>query len=343
VRALAVTLIVLVGLTGAAIDARGQCSSSASSCVSCHEAQRLHPVLADGRPWHGDHGFGDLCAACHGGDPVATSKDAAHSGMHGPLVNPEQSCAGCHAGDAVQRAARYRATVAPAPSTGPPAPPSTLGSSGAAPSSSATANRLLAAVAVGLGLLLVVLVAGKRQRIRPLEWLRAKSWSAIVAGAGLGATVTISEAVCGRPISASGAFDKLAAYLGDALFPRSPYYAYVMRPGITWQVWLMLGVLLGSFASAKLARVARVRWLPDAEWVEHFGRRRSVRLIVGFLGAVLMQVGAGIAGGCTSGLAISGGAVLSPAAFVFMAGMFAGGIPTALSWARLRRGMQEKK
>jgi hypothetical protein len=52
--------------------------------------------------------------------------------------------------------------------------------------------------------------------------------------------------------------------------------------------------------------------------------------------AVLVQIGAGIAGGCTSGLAISGGAVLSPAAFVFMAGMFAGGIPAAWLWYRGR-------
>ena len=66
-------------------------------------------------------------------------------------------------------------------------------------------------------------------------------------------------------------------------------------------------------------------------------------MLVGFAGAVLVQLGADIAGGCTSGLAISGGAVLAPAAFVFMAGMFAGGIPTAWLWSRLgsRRGREE--
>jgi len=62
-----------------------------------------------------------------------------------------------------------------------------------------------------------------------------------------------------------------------------------------------------------------------------------VRLLVAFFGAMLVQLGAGIAGGCTSGLAISGGALLSPAAFVFMGGMFASGIPTAWLWGRLRR------
>jgi hypothetical protein len=48
-----------------------------------------------------------------------------------------------------------------------------------------------------------------------------------------------------------------------------------------------------------------------------------------FAGSLLTEIGGGIAGGCTASLAVSGGAVLAPAAFVFMAGMFASGIPTA--------------
>ena len=50
----------------------------------------------------------------------------------------------------------------------------------------------------------------------------------------------------------------------------------------------------------------------------------------GLLGAILLEYAAGIAGGCTSGLAISGGMLLVPAAFLFIAGMFASGIITAL-------------
>jgi uncharacterized protein len=36
-----------------------------------------------------------------------------------------------------------------------------------------------------------------------------------------------------------------------------------------------------------------------------------------------LEYAAGIAGGCTSGLAISGGMLLAPAAFLFIMGMFA--------------------
>lgn len=198
------------------------------------------------------------------------------------------------------------------------------------------ANRVLAFCAVLLGLVLFLISRrGRKIARRPvMDWLRDKSWSPYGAGALLGVIVAFSEVFCGRPIAAAGAFDKLAAYLGRWLFPHSQYYAHVMSPGITWQVWLVLGVLVGAFASSKLSGEVRRRWLPDTQWQERYGPSRMVRLTISFVGAALVQIGAGIAGGCTSGLAISGGAVMAPAAFLFMAGMFAGGIPTAWLWSR---------
>jgi len=172
---------------------------------------------------------------------------------------------------------------------------------------------------------------------RPLgAWLREKTWSPYAAGVLLGLVVALSEVICGRPLAASGAFDKLAAYPGRWLFPTSQYYGHVMIPGITWQVWMIVGVLAGSFAASKVSGEVRLRWLPDTHWQPRYGGSRKLRLLIAFVGAMLVQVGAGIAGGCTSGLAISGGAVLAPAAFLFMAGMFAGGIPAAWLWHRGR-------
>ena len=281
---------------------------------------------------------------------MAPSRDAAHVGLVPPLDDVPRSCAGCHAEDAAARAARYRATATQPSSTAGAAPPTTPPAPGAGSGASAgptpSIDRVLVVLGAALAAILAAIVARDRHalsRVRPVAWLRAKIWSAYAAGAGLGVIVAASEALCGRPIAASGAFDKLAAYPGRALFPASPYYAYVMHPAITWQVWLMVGVLVGAFTSARLAGVAHRRWLPDTGWTELFGARRSVRLLVAFVGAVLVQLGAGIAGGCTSGLAISGGAVLSPAAFVFMAGMFAGGIPTAWLWLRLVRARPTEK
>lgn len=333
--------IALLGGLAFARPAAAQCPANASSCITCHETQGVRSVLQGAQSWHVDHAFGDLCAGCHGGDREAITEGAAHLGMRAaPLVDSEASCAGCH-DDHVALADRYRPLLARAAEERALPPPS---SSTAAPDAStpiSIANVVLAGAALVLALVLFLLrgelvpARGARRALR--AWLTAKSWNPYLAGAGLGVIVAVSEGVCGRPLFASGAFDKLAAYVGRPLFPSSQYYQYVMSPGITWPVWLMVGVLGGAFLSSRLSGEARIRWLPDTQWVERFGPSRTVRFALAFVGAMLVQIGAGIAGGCTSGLAISGGAVLAPAAFLFMAGMFAGGIPTAMLWYRGRR------
>lgn len=333
VRSLLVS-VSAIAIVALAQPVYAQCASNASSCVTCHETQGLRPVLQSAQPWHVDHGFGDLCASCHAGDPAATAKEQAHLGLRQPLGDPALACAGCHTEDASARAERYLATPANT-SAAPPARPTA-----AAPAGASTTNRVLALLAALLTIALALVVRRElATERRPLRgWLRDKTWNPYAAGVLLGLVVAFSEVVCGRPLAAAGAFDKLAAYLGAWLFPSSQYYGHIMTPGITWQVWLVVGVLAGAFVSSKLSGEARWRWLPDTQWEPRFGASRKLRLAIAFFGAVLVQVGAGIAGGCTSGLAISGGAALAPAAFLFMAGMFAGGIPSAWLWYRGRAG-----
>lgn len=308
--------------------ASAQCASNASSCVTCHESQGQHPILQSEAKWHVDHGFGDLCAGCHGGSPESPEKALAHIGLRNPLEDASVSCAGCH-GNADELIAVYRSLDRPSS-----APPPALNVD-VESTESATVDRILAVLIALFTLAIFLLVRGRpRQSLGDL--LRAKEWNPYLSGALLGSVVAVSAIVCGRPLAASGAFDKLAAYPGSALFGGAQYYQFVMSPGINWQVWMIFGLLIGSFAASKFSGEVRVRWLPDTQWEDRFGTSRKVRFIVAFIGAVLVQFGAGIAGGCTSGLAISGGAVLAPGAFVFMAGMFLGGIPTALLWYRGR-------
>lgn len=324
-------VLVLFGFCGAAAFA--QCSSDASSCVGCHEAQGLRTVFKGLQPWHLDHGFGDLCSSCHGGDRNEPDQQLAHVGLRQPMSETALSCGGCHPGDVAARVETYVTSAR-----------ARAGALRAAPPLPAvhdpTANVVLGVACTGLAVLLgLVAVKRRRDLFQPREavaqgCLRARTWSPIAAGSLLGAVVATSEVFWGRPIGVSGAFDKLSAYAGAALFPNSQYYAYLMKPGITPQVWVVAGLFAGSFAASALSGELRGRWLPDRQWERRFGSARLVRFVIAFLGGVLVQFGAGIAGGCTSGLAISGGAVLAPAAFLFMVGMFAGGIPTALLWYR---------
>lgn len=169
---------------------------------------------------------------------------------------------------------------------------------------------------------------------RPGNWLvaqiRKPQWSPYAAGAMLGLTVALSLLVAGQMPGSSGAFENLIAYIGQKVVPQNIYFKFVMPPGITWQVWLLLGVFLGALASAWLSHDFKWRHVPEKQWVAIFGPQRWKRWTVAFVGGIILEIGAGIAGGCTSGLAISGGVQLAPAAFLFIPGMFISGILTAL-------------
>jgi hypothetical protein len=167
--------------------------------------------------------------------------------------------------------------------------------------------------------------------------LRRKDWSPYAAGALLGVVVAVSLGIFGHRLSGAGAYQELAAPLGRATEPHSTYFAYITQSGITWDVLVLAGGLVGAFVSSKLAGTFRIRTMPDAQWQDAFGPSVARRWLLAFAGSMLTEIGGGIAGGCTASLAVSGGALLAPAAFLFMAGMFAGGIPTAMLLYRRRR------
>jgi uncharacterized membrane protein YedE/YeeE len=114
------------------------------------------------------------------------------------------------------------------------------------------------------------------------------------------------------------------------------YFNFIMPPGITWGVILLVGVFFGGMVGALSSHTWKVRTNDDSQWKKIFGPKLWKRWLLLFVGAIILEYGAGIAGGCTSGLAISGGMLLAPAAFLFMGGMFASGILTALIVYRAR-------
>ena len=108
-----------------------------------------------------------------------------------------------------------------------------------------------------------------------------------------------------------------------------------MRPEITWSVILLVGIFFGGTIGALTSRTFKFRWNDDAQWKQIIGPQPWKRWVIGFFGAIILEYAAGIAGGCTSGLAISGGMTFTPAAFLFIGGMFVSGIITMLN--RLRK------
>jgi uncharacterized protein len=176
-----------------------------------------------------------------------------------------------------------------------------------------------------------------------LKYIRKETWSPYVAGILLGLVGILAVWLSNSLLGASGAFENLAGMFGKAIAPAAfdnMYFNFIMPPGISSGVILLIGVFFGGMIGAATSQT--LKWgkqdavNSDAQWKRTFGPQTWKRWLLAFIGAIILEYAAGIAGGCTSGLAISGGMLLAPAAFLFIAGMFASGIVTALIIYRRR-------
>jgi hypothetical protein len=178
---------------------------------------------------------------------------------------------------------------------------------------------------------------------RIVSYIGRETWSPYIAGTLLGIVGILAVWSSNNLLGASGAFENLAGIVGKALSPAlfdNMYFNYIIPPEITWSVVLLVGLFFGGMLGAATSR--SLKWgkkdaaNSDQQWKSIFGPQAWKRWIIAFVGAIVLQYAAGIAGGCTSGLAISGGMLLAPSAFLFIAGMFASGILTAMFVYRKR-------
>ena len=167
-----------------------------------------------------------------------------------------------------------------------------------------------------------------------------KTWSPYLAGILLGIVGLMTVLLANTLLGASGAFESIAGIIGKKIAPSLFSNVYwgveggrampVIRPEITWAVVLLVGIFFGGTLGALSSRTFKIRFNDDTQWKRIIGPQPWKRWVIGFVGAIIVQYGAGIAGGCTSGLAISGGMLFVPAAFLFMAGFMITGVITAL-------------
>jgi len=145
-----------------------------------------------------------------------------------------------------------------------------------------------------------------------------------LAGIGLGLVLLAAFVVTGRGLGASGAFSSVVAVAVEAAAPAhaagNGFFAGYLgtSPLKTFLVFEVLGVLLGGFASGALAGRLRRR----VEKGPRIGT--GGRFAFAFVGGGLMGVGAKLARGCTSGQALTGGALLNAGSWAFMLAVFAG-------------------
>lgn len=162
-------------------------------------------------------------------------------------------------------------------------------------------------------------------------------WNPYLAGLALGLVLFASFVVAGSGLGASGGMSHVVGSVVQKMAPgvcnRSLYFAPICGGNAIAldhrMVWMALGVVLGGFVSGALARRVRVETFK--------GPRVSnlARWLLAFAGGGLMGWGAAMARGCTSGQALSGGAVLSVGSWTFMIMIFVGGYLLAWPMRRL--------
>lgn len=143
-----------------------------------------------------------------------------------------------------------------------------------------------------------------------------------VTGGGLGASAAMSRVQTGvLDLVAPGHVDRVAYFAEMAGGSRSPWAHYA--------VYMLLGTVLGGFVSGLVNRRVKLE--------TRKGPRISVQARWGFalLGGAIMGYGARMARGCTSGQALSGGAVLSVGSWAFAMAIFASAYAVAWFFRRL--------
>ncbi len=149
-------------------------------------------------------------------------------------------------------------------------------------------------------------------------------WNPYIVGFLLGLVLLATYAVTGRGLGATGAYSAVATWVASLFSPEHAGTNIVHAkywndgaPLLSWTLFLLFGAFIGALISG--LQGGRVRLTVER------GPRISDgnRMALAFAGGILAAFGAKIAKGCTSGQALTGGALQNVGSLVFMLAVFA--------------------
>jgi len=152
-----------------------------------------------------------------------------------------------------------------------------------------------------------------------------------LGGTILGIVLFLAYFITGSGLGASSAITRVQVFFVDLFssghVDRVPYFAEMAggktNPLDTGAVLMLLGTFLGGMLSGLIHKRLKV------EIRKGPGISNKKRLMLAFIGGAIMGFGARLARGCTSGQALSGGAVLFVGSWAFMFSVFMGGYAVA--------------
>ncbi|MDH4046386.1 MAG: YeeE/YedE family protein [Gemmatimonadota bacterium] len=161
-------------------------------------------------------------------------------------------------------------------------------------------------------------------------------WNPYVAGVLLGLVLLATFLIAGQGLGASAFPKRTLALAAHEVAPTwtaanaqlGPYVADGANPLRNWLVIEVVAVILGGFLGAVLGG----RFKATVERGPNITVKN--RLLLAFGGGIVMGFAAALARGCTSGQALSGGAMLATGSWVFMMMFFAGAYALAYAVRR---------
>ena len=156
-------------------------------------------------------------------------------------------------------------------------------------------------------------------------------WNPYLAGVALGLVLLASFLIMGQGLGASGAVYRVGVGILNAIAPdhvaSNPHLSHVVAGGKSafdsYYIFMIVGVFLGGLYSAYSAG----RFKMGIRKGPRIGAGARVGLAI--LGGIMMGFAARLTRGCTSGQALSGGALMSVGSWIFMLAVFAGGYAMA--------------
>ena len=149
-----------------------------------------------------------------------------------------------------------------------------------------------------------------------------------LAGIFLGLVLLASFLILGAGLGASGGLARIGAALEAALAPQHTQASAYFGPwGPNYLSYYLVFMLLGAFLGGLVSAVISQRLHLTVERGQACGVQQ--RVIYALSGGFLVGFASRLAQGCTSGQALTGGAMLLSGSLVFMVCLFASGYAAA--------------
>lgn len=165
---------------------------------------------------------------------------------------------------------------------------------------------------------------------------KEKFWSPYISGIGLGLTLLATFYIVGWGLGASSAFSLLTGVgmhkLNPEYIEKLKYfskYLNVKAPLMNWVLFQVGGLFIGALAGSLLSKNFKIR-LDKGTNISNL-----TRLATALAGGILIGFSSRLARGCTSGVALSGGAQLAISGWIFVISMFVSGFIAAALFRRL--------